>query len=75
MYDTFRGEAGSAVKLRGMTAGPLRSQTHPRAFGTKQSWPLTNGCGRARVSGASRMPTRSSSSVSSQACNSWRQRG
>eukprot|EP00965_Chrysotila_dentata_P102856 3396203-Pleurochrysis_carterae.AAC.2 len=57
------------------TAGPLRSQTHPRASGTKQSWPLTNGCGRMRVSGASRMVTRSSRSMSSQACRSWRQRG
>eukprot|EP00965_Chrysotila_dentata_P085116 2808501-Pleurochrysis_carterae.AAC.2 len=67
MYDTLRGEAGSAVKLSDKTTGLLRSQTHPRAARAKQVWPLTNGCGRTRLSGSSRMVVRSSRSVSSQA--------
>eukprot|EP00965_Chrysotila_dentata_P118885 3931387-Pleurochrysis_carterae.AAC.2 len=64
MHDLFRGEAGSEVKLKGMTTGPLSFQTNPRAPGTKQSWPLMKGGRRMRVSGASRMVTRSSRSVS-----------
>eukprot|EP00965_Chrysotila_dentata_P109992 3634320-Pleurochrysis_carterae.AAC.1 len=55
MYGRSRGDAGPAVKLRGMMTGPRRSQTHPRAALTKQACPQTKGCGRARLSGESRM--------------------
>eukprot|EP00965_Chrysotila_dentata_P203124 6181532-Pleurochrysis_carterae.AAC.3 len=55
--------------------GPRKSQTHPRAAGTKQAWPLTNGCGRTRVSGATRIVVRSLRSVSSHACRSLKHWG
>eukprot|EP00965_Chrysotila_dentata_P132058 4365504-Pleurochrysis_carterae.AAC.1 len=48
---------------------PRKSQTHSRAAGTKHAWPLTNGLGRTRASGPSRIVIRSSRSVSSHA---WR---
>eukprot|EP00965_Chrysotila_dentata_P185434 6121937-Pleurochrysis_carterae.AAC.2 len=55
MYGRLRGDAEPAVKLRGMMTGPRRSQTHPRAVGTKQACPRTKGCGRARLSDDSRI--------------------
>eukprot|EP00965_Chrysotila_dentata_P038334 1273495-Pleurochrysis_carterae.AAC.1 len=55
--------------------GPRKSQTHPRAAGMKQAWPLTNGLGRTRASGASCMVIRSSRSVSSHAWRALKQEG
>eukprot|EP00965_Chrysotila_dentata_P258827 6213357-Pleurochrysis_carterae.AAC.1 len=58
-----------------MLTGSRRSQTYPRAAGTKQACPQKKGCGRARRSGESRMVIRSCSSASSQVCRSRKHLG
>eukprot|EP00965_Chrysotila_dentata_P177220 5852902-Pleurochrysis_carterae.AAC.5 len=75
MDGTLRGDANPEVKLRDMMTGPRKSQMHPRAAWTKQVCPRTKGCGRARLSGESRMVVRSWSSVSSHACSLGEGRG
>eukprot|EP00965_Chrysotila_dentata_P051406 1704697-Pleurochrysis_carterae.AAC.1 len=55
--------------------GPRKSQTHPRAAGTKHALPLTSGLGRTRASGASRIMIKSSRSVSKHAWRALKQAG